>query len=76
MTYREILQKAYPDRVDPGYIGGCKGCPGLYGLPSEPCSLIPTNATCSACWDRDAPEGWPQESKFTKFQPEKEDNDE
>lgn len=63
MTYRELLQKEHPERVDKKYMGGCFKCPCNYGYEADnakgqPCLKHlspPSNAICTACWDREIP---------------------
>lgn len=61
MTFREMLQKEHPERVNPGYLGGCFLCPKCYGYApmEDPCyqdhvaGQIDANSACAACWDRE-----------------------
>ena len=64
MTYRERLEKEYPDRVNAGAIGGCLDCPYTYGYElrsSAPCKQSkeiaerPAEIRCTNCWNRVIP---------------------
>lgn len=63
MTYRELLQKEHLENVDEKYMGGCFKCPCNYGYEADnakgqPCLKHlspPSNAICTACWDRQIP---------------------
>lgn len=59
MTFREKLAMEHPDSVDPGYVGGCEGCPHGWGY--EKYAFIdcgraePGKNMCRKCWDRVIP---------------------
>lgn len=59
MTFREKLAMEHPDSVDPGYTGGCEGCPHGWGY--EEYAYINCNGgylnknRCRECWDRVIP---------------------
>lgn len=56
MTFREKLQKEYPERVIKSYIGGCARCPSDYGYEKkkeEKCVMC--EEECRKCWDREIP---------------------
>lgn len=62
MTYRELLQKEHPEKVDKDYEGGCHLCPHSYGYEEDndnvkPCMehMMYNDAICAACWDREIP---------------------
>lgn len=68
MTYRELLQKEHPERVDKKCVGGCTGCPSAYGYEAnnangQPCRKHKSHsdAICAACWDREIPGSEPVE---------------
>lgn len=54
MTCKEKLQKEHPEFVGPGYKGGARGCPDMYGYLTPPgyCN----GNQCEACWNREIPE--------------------
>ena len=63
MTYREKLQKEHPEKVCSTSMGGCSGCPNVYGY----CDFKETicgkrgywnsdNKKCTECWDQEIPE--------------------
>ena len=59
MTYRELLAKEHPEKINDNNIGGCAGCPDSYGycITNEYCSRTPlSDAVCASCWDRTIPE--------------------
>lgn len=52
MTFKEKLAKEHPECIDPGWGGGCEGCPHGYGYePEFDCGDMP----CKDCWDREMP---------------------
>jgi hypothetical protein len=55
MKCRGKLALEHPNRVNPGSIGGCSGCPHDYGYLERPdwCDL--GNKICTKCWDREIP---------------------
>lgn len=63
MTYREKYQVEHPDRVRPGFVGGCSGCPHHYYDADDknaPCHDLAYGSAslevkCRACWDRVIP---------------------
>lgn len=59
MTYREKLAKEHPDKIDETKLGGCVGCPVLYGYEEEPIPGFCQGITCQECWDREIPEEKP-----------------
>ena len=52
LSYRDVLARREPGRIDERYRGGAYGCPGDYfrGARAEDCTP-PTAAKCRACWD-------------------------
>lgn len=54
MTCREKLKMQFPNKVDSDHVGGCKGCPHLYGYAAMPDWCHLDNETCTRCWDREA----------------------
>lgn len=62
MTYRELLQKEHPERVDKKWAGGCAGCPRDYGYEADNAKCPDYDGGCDACWDRDIPGSEPLES--------------
>ena len=60
MTCREKLKIKHPYSVNAIYLGGCEGCPSVYGylgFPGYCCDTsIPKNERCTMCWDREIPE--------------------
>lgn len=63
MTFREKLTIEHPYCVDKCCPGGCFGCPGNYGY--EPESFDCTGFLrdeCTACWNREIPEGEEEET--------------
>lgn len=53
MTYREKLKMEHPEKVNPGAIGGCLGCPYDYGYEaSKQCEQL---RGCNSCWNRVIP---------------------
>lgn len=56
MTFREKLAKEHPEKIEPGCMGGCRGCPSTYGYTTraEDNKICP-EITCYACWDRVIP---------------------
>lgn len=57
MTFRERVQKEYPDRVDEVCAGGVVGCPYSYGYEDATDCVFPDGkANCKKCWDREIPE--------------------
>lgn len=56
MTFREKLQKEYPERTGDHWLGGCMGCPKDYGYEdSRPSECNINLASCSRCWNRTIP---------------------
>lgn len=53
-TCREHLKREHPEDVDPECIGGCYGCPSVYGYATKPslCDGGTTVEICQRCWDR------------------------
>lgn len=62
-TFRDLLKKEHPEKVDSAYIGGCFGCPHTYGYaPTILCSkkfeslqllnsvICRREDVCRACW--------------------------
>lgn len=71
MTCREKLKIEHPYSVNAKYLGGCLGCPRLYGYLDNPyycnnisipkeyepeSNVIHRNKRCTMCWDREIPE--------------------
>ena len=56
MTCREKLAMEYPEELDNGRIGGCKGCPHTFGYAKEPEWCAMNHETCTRCWDREVEE--------------------
>ena len=64
MTFREKLFQEKPDCVGVDYVGGCKGCPAMYGYETwgesrENCDgegVADEKRCCRACWDREMKE--------------------
>lgn len=61
MTYRELLQKEHPERVDERYIGGCDSCPSDYGYEADNAKCPDDVGGCVACWNREIPGSEPLE---------------
>lgn len=60
MTFREKLFQEKPDCVGADYVGGCDGCPAMYGYETreesrENCDgeMVADEKRCTACWDRE-----------------------
>ena len=53
-TCRERLAREHPVDVQDKFIGGCIGCPSVYGYASDPswCEIGNRVANCTKCWDR------------------------
>lgn len=51
MTCREKLRIEHPERIQKWCVGGCVGCPHIYGYLPKPdrCDEI----ACTECWDRE-----------------------
>ena len=64
MTCREKLAQEYPEKIDPGDPGGCKGCPDTYNYldmpPEDMCGAL----YCRDCWDREIPGTLPSQYKI------------
>ena len=63
MTFREKLFQEKPDCVGVDYVGGCNGCPAMYGYETwgesrENCDgeEVADEKRCRACWDREMKE--------------------
>ncbi|KAF5049203.1 Nucleotide modification associated domain 1 [anaerobic digester metagenome] len=56
MTFKEKLEKERPESVGEQFIGGCDGCPCLFGYePMNDCD-ISVDEHCRKCWNREIPE--------------------
>lgn len=57
MTCREKLKIEYPDKISEYGIGGCLGCPSIYGYLPDPeyCIYSCNRGICTKCWDREIP---------------------
>lgn len=60
MTFREMLKKEYPEKVDNCYTGGCYSCPYDYGYEGHDDGLClgsgdDDEEMCRECWDREIP---------------------
>lgn len=53
LTFRDKLRREHPSQVSPYYVGGCSGCPYLYGYEENPCNT--QDISCEECWDREIP---------------------
>lgn len=74
MTCREKLAKEDPTAIGGQYVGGCCGCPWMYGYLPKPDRLArcapasKMDPICRDCWNREVPEEneennnsfWPQ----------------
>lgn len=64
-SFRDLLAREHPDKVDARFIGGCAGCPEEYGYEPENSTecLCEKNwntkksvpQICTECWDRIVP---------------------
>lgn len=56
MTCKDVLRLIHPEKIGPGYFGGCDGCPHDYDLLCKPdyCAASPEN--CNKCWNREISE--------------------
>lgn len=76
MTCREKLAVDHPKLVDETWIGGCSGCPYMYGYLDKPewCGTsIYISEPCTRCWDREIPENSPSSQAVS--QGKKDDNE-
>lgn len=58
MTCREKLKIEHPEAVSDRFLGGCEGCPSVYGYLPDPqdCYNYTRNEMhCTKCWNREAP---------------------
>lgn len=60
MTFREKLAKEHPERVNDTEIGGCFGCPEIYGYEPHHACILPLSGEtfdqrCTRCWNREIP---------------------
>lgn len=57
MTFRDKLQKQYPDAIAEKYLGGCMACPFHYGYEAEHTEEFKDEycrqRRCRDCWDRE-----------------------
>ena len=56
MTCREKMAIEHPEKVDFEYVGGCYGCPHIYGYAQKPEWCKPTEEICRKCWEREVEE--------------------
>lgn len=52
ITYRDLLRRDHPDKVDEKYEGGCFGCPSACGYAAPENGVVCHGNSCRACWDR------------------------
>jgi hypothetical protein len=56
MTFRERLEKDYPEKINPAFYGGCSHCPYTYGYETKPkCNFSKDTVKCTNCWNRVIP---------------------
>lgn len=58
MTFREKLKMEHPEDVGAAFVGGCNGCPHMYGYVEKDenvCDDRPIHVRCEECWDREIP---------------------
>lgn len=67
MTYREKIQKEYPECVNEKFLGGCKGCPSIYGYKPAGSGCSPLG--CAKCWDTVIP-GTEEDEKYKNLTPD------
>ena len=67
MTAREKLAIEHPEGVNDEAIGGCDGCPDLYGYLPKPHYCYdrprPCGSRCTECWNREIPEEMKEEKE-------------
>lgn len=66
MTCKDVLRLIHPEKIGPGYFGGCDGCPHDYNLLCKPdyCAASPEN--CNKCWNREISDSSGYSSEQTK----------
>jgi hypothetical protein len=78
MTYKEKLQKEYPEKVHDQAVGGCDGCPHTHGYCDFSNTLCGKEGRsniywehhkCTKCWNQTIP--GTEEKKTKRLPPEK-----
>lgn len=57
MRMRDLLKVEHPECISEYCLGGCDGCPTSWGYGLCPGECKPSEAECTACWNRETQPG-------------------